>query len=61
VRSQQIRKLVERILGVAFVDWVGPRRATEPPTSWDDISRELSDFLEVQVSRETVRRWYLMG
>lgn len=59
MRSQQIRKLVERILGCTFVAWVEPRRAKGQ--SWDEIGQELSAFLEVPVSRETVRRWYLLG
>lgn len=58
MRSQQIRKLVERILGVPFARWVQPRR--DRGDSWDDISAELSAFLEVKISRETVRRWYTL-
>jgi hypothetical protein len=58
VRSQQIRKLVERILDKTFVEWCEPRRSRGD--SWDEISAELSAFLEVKVSRETVRRWYTL-
>ena len=69
VRSQQIRRLVEVIIGASFADYVEPRRTAG--RSWQDIAEELTADLrmrcrrlglpeDVQISRETVRRWYML-
>ena len=67
MRSQQIRRLVELIIRKRIVDYVDPRR--DAKQSWEQISEELTADLQarcrelgfpadVQISRETVRRWY---
>ena len=57
---QYLDRLLRALVEQTFRGWVEARRPTESAekTPWYRVARELSELTEVDVSPETVRRWY---
>ncbi|HEX7995560.1 MAG TPA: hypothetical protein VF506_16670 [Streptosporangiaceae bacterium] len=54
-------RLLREMVGQTFRQWIEERRPPEPGAEqlqWYKVARELSALIEVDVSPETVRRWY---
>lgn len=56
MERSRLYKLIERGLGEDFEALVAARRQYE--YSWAAIAREVSDRSEIEVSDETLRRWF---
>lgn len=51
----KLYRMIEKRLDVSLADWVAQRKAD---TSWAAMAAELTAATEVEVSRETLRRWF---
>jgi hypothetical protein len=49
-------QLLQAKVHLTFAEWVGQRR--DAGRQWYRIAAELSDLTTVDISPETVRRWY---
>jgi hypothetical protein len=56
MERSRLYKLIERGLGEDFEALVAARRQYE--YSWAALAREISDRSEIEVSDETLRRWF---